>query len=158
MFYTFTLLRFTHRHCAAPCSPARLLTAESSGRREYSSLKQCAMDYLILINDAPYASERPYNALRLASSLDSDGKDAVRLFFLGDGAWCAVCGQDVPAGMHDIESMMRRFLAGQRRAGVCGTCMDARGIKSGMLIEGAYRSSLDELTAWTAEAVKVLVF
>jgi sulfur relay (sulfurtransferase) complex TusBCD TusD component (DsrE family) len=36
--------------------------------------------------------------------------------------------------------------------------MDARGIKPEMLAEGAHRSSMAELTAWTAAADKVLVF
>jgi len=116
------------------------------------------MDYLIVVNDAPYATERPYNALRLATALAADGEMTVKLFFMGDGAWCAVRGQQVPPGMHDIEFMLQRFLAGARQAGVCGTCMDARGIRCESLIEGTHRSSLNELTAWTAGAGKVLVF
>jgi uncharacterized protein involved in oxidation of intracellular sulfur len=36
--------------------------------------------------------------------------------------------------------------------------MDARGIGDGELIDGARRSSMDELTAWTCEADKVIVF
>ena len=42
--------------------------------------------------------------------------------------------------------------------GVCGSCIDARGITDGELAEGARRSSLDELTAWTIEADRVLTF
>jgi uncharacterized protein involved in oxidation of intracellular sulfur len=41
---------------------------------------------------------------------------------------------------------------------VCGTCLDARGIPDAELVEGTRRSPLDELTAWVAEAEKVLVF
>ena len=44
------------------------------------------------------------------------------------------------------------------QVGVCGSCMDARGIKPEMLAEGAHRSSMDELTRWTEAAGKVLVF
>jgi uncharacterized protein involved in oxidation of intracellular sulfur len=116
------------------------------------------MDYLIIVNDAPYASERPYNALRLATALASDGEAELRLFFIGDGAWCAARSHKIPEGMHDIEFMLNRFLAGGRRAGVCGTCMDARGISAAALIEGTFRSTLDELRAWTVECAKVLVF
>jgi uncharacterized protein involved in oxidation of intracellular sulfur len=36
--------------------------------------------------------------------------------------------------------------------------MDARGMKPETLAEGAHRSSMDELTTWTAAADKVLVF
>lgn len=36
--------------------------------------------------------------------------------------------------------------------------MDARGISDEELVEGTRRSSMDELTDWTAGADKVLVF
>jgi uncharacterized protein involved in oxidation of intracellular sulfur len=36
--------------------------------------------------------------------------------------------------------------------------MDARGLAEGDLCKGAGRSSLDEVTAWTLWAEKVLVF
>lgn len=36
--------------------------------------------------------------------------------------------------------------------------MDARGLSDGELVEGARRSSLDELTDWTLWADRVIVF
>jgi uncharacterized protein involved in oxidation of intracellular sulfur len=42
--------------------------------------------------------------------------------------------------------------------GVCGSCIDARGITDAELIEGAHRSSMEELTTWTLEADKVITF
>jgi uncharacterized protein involved in oxidation of intracellular sulfur len=116
------------------------------------------MNFLLILNDAPYSSERAYNALRLATSLAADRDRTVRIFLIGEGAWCAVTNQKVPEGQHDIEWMMRRFLAGVNLVGVCKTCMEARAITSEMLIPGAARSTLEELTAWTAESDKVLVF
>jgi uncharacterized protein involved in oxidation of intracellular sulfur len=44
------------------------------------------------------------------------------------------------------------------KIGVCGSCMDARGLKPEMLAPGAQRSSMEELTSWTKEADKVIVF
>jgi uncharacterized protein involved in oxidation of intracellular sulfur len=41
---------------------------------------------------------------------------------------------------------------------LCGTCMEARGISEPELMEGAHRSTMDELAAATIEADKVLVF
>ena len=38
------------------------------------------------------------------------------------------------------------------------TCMDARGVAETMLVEGAVRSTMDDLTDWTLAAEKVLVF
>jgi uncharacterized protein involved in oxidation of intracellular sulfur len=42
--------------------------------------------------------------------------------------------------------------------GLCGTCMDARGIKDDMIIDSARRSSLDEATDWTLWADKTITF
>ena len=42
--------------------------------------------------------------------------------------------------------------------GVCGTCMDARGITDSELAPGTRRSTLNELAEWTGWADKVIVF
>jgi uncharacterized protein involved in oxidation of intracellular sulfur len=42
--------------------------------------------------------------------------------------------------------------------GVCGTCMDARGIASEALADGCRRGTLEELADWTDLSDKVLVF
>jgi len=44
------------------------------------------------------------------------------------------------------------------QVGVCASCMDARGISDQELVEGACRSSMEELTDWTLWADKVVVF
>ena len=44
------------------------------------------------------------------------------------------------------------------KVGLCGSCMDARGIEDTELSAGAERSSMDELAQWTQWADKVLVF
>ena len=41
---------------------------------------------------------------------------------------------------------------------LCGTCMDARGVAEAELMEGARRSTMDELAAETIAADKTLVF
>jgi uncharacterized protein involved in oxidation of intracellular sulfur len=113
---------------------------------------------LIIVNDAPYGSERPYNALRLAGALTRAGAGELRLFLIGDAAACAKAGQKVPQGFYNIELMLGRVTRGEASVGVCGTCMDARGIGEADLIPGTHRSTLEELTAWTQWADKVLVF
>ena len=48
-----------------------------------------------------------------------------------------------------------------RRGGAvaaCGTCLDARGIAEGELVEGAARGTMDQLTEWSVWADKVFVF
>jgi uncharacterized protein involved in oxidation of intracellular sulfur len=113
---------------------------------------------LFILNDAPYGGERSYNALRLAGALARAEGEEVRLFLIGDAASCAKAGQKVPQGYYNIELMLERVARSQALVGVCGTCIDARGIKDGELIGATHRSTLEELRAWTQWADKVLVF
>ncbi|AYH43852.1 DsrE family protein [Azoarcus sp. DN11] len=113
------------------------------------------MRTLFILNDAPYGSERSYNALRLARALARRDGESVRLFLMGDAVACAKAGQKVPDGYYNAGDMVR--MAGGE-VGLCGTCLDARGIQANELVEGTRRSTLNELAEWTAEADKVLVF
>jgi uncharacterized protein involved in oxidation of intracellular sulfur len=116
------------------------------------------MTFLVILNDHPYQSERNYNGLRLATALAENEQNTVRLFLIGEAVFSAVSGQKVPDGKHDIEWMLKRFATGHREAGVCRTCMEARAIEPGMLVEGTRRSTLDELARWTQDADQTLVF
>jgi uncharacterized protein involved in oxidation of intracellular sulfur len=116
------------------------------------------MKYLLILNDAPYGSERSYNGLRLAGSLAGTEGTQVSLFLIGDAVACGLAGQTTPNGYYNIERMLKGLVHRRARIGVCGSCIDARGIKVESLTEGAKRSSMDELAAWTQEAEKVLVF
>lgn len=113
---------------------------------------------LFILNEGPYGNERSYNALRLAGTLSRVEGEEVRVFLLGDAASCAKSGQKVPEGFYNIELMMGKVLRNQAKVGVCGTCMDARGLSDTELSPGAERSTLAELTSWTQWADKVLVF
>ncbi|MBI4877099.1 MAG: DsrE family protein [Acidobacteria bacterium] len=116
------------------------------------------MNYLIILNDPPYGSERSYNGLRLANSLAKGERTSVSVFLMGDAAACAAAGQITPNGYYSIERMLKILASKGGKIGVCGTCMDARGLKPEALANGAQRSSLEELTGWTREADKVIVF
>lgn len=116
------------------------------------------MNYLIILNDPPYGTERSYNGLRLASSLAKDEETSVSVFLMGDAASCAAAGQTTPNGYYNIERMLKGISSKGGKIGVCGSCMDARGLKPEPLAQGAHRSSMEELTSWTKEADKVIVF
>lgn len=116
------------------------------------------MKTLLILNDAPYGSERTYNGARLAGALAKQSGNEVRVFLIGDAASAAHRLQKVPSGFYNLEVMLGSVVNHAGLIGVCGTCMDARGIAVEDLIQGAHRSSLDELTQWTAWAEKALVF
>lgn len=113
---------------------------------------------LVILNDPPYGTERSYNGLRLAGSLAKRDGEQVKVFLLGDSAACAKSGQKVPQGYYNIELMLGSVSRRGGEVGVCGTCMDARGITEVELAEGSRRSTLDELADWTQAADRVLVF
>jgi len=114
---------------------------------------------LIVVNDPPYGTERAYNALRLANNLlKKDPGLELRLFLVGDAASCAKSGQILPQGYYNVEVMLKGLARKGGIVGVCGTCMDARGLKEEDLAEGTRRSTLDEWTEWTLWADKVLTF
>lgn len=116
------------------------------------------MKVLVILNDAPYGSERSYNGLRLAASLAKQSGVEVKVFLAGDAASCAKSGQKVPQGYYNVQSMLAVVTQRGGVIGVCGTCMDARGISEAELAAGTRRSSLDEWTTWTIETDKALVF
>ena len=116
------------------------------------------MKTLFILNDAPYGTERSYNALRLAGALSKREGAEIKLFLIGDGAACAKGKQKVPAGYYNIEVMLKAVTRNKAEIGICSTCMDARGIADAELMEGARRSSLEELVDWTLWADKVLTF
>jgi uncharacterized protein involved in oxidation of intracellular sulfur len=116
------------------------------------------MKTVVILNGPPYGDERSYNALRLAGSLAKREGEQLRVFPIGDAAACAKRNQKVPAGYYNLEVMLGSVARRGGSIGVCASCMDARGINQEDLIEGAHRSSMDELTDWTLWADKVLVF
>ena len=69
-------------------------------------MDQHVKQYLLIVNDGPYGSERPYNALRTAMNLAKRESAAVRLFLIGDGVQCALRNQSTPDGYYNIERML----------------------------------------------------
>ena len=113
---------------------------------------------LLILNDPPYGTERCYNGLRLAGALAKREDAAVRVFLMADAVGCAVRGQVLPNGYYHLVRMLVSALRHGAEVGCCGTCMDARAVDDDELVEGARRSSLEELTDWTIWADDVVTF
>ena len=116
------------------------------------------MKTLFILNDAPYGSERSYNGARLAGALARGEGNEVRVFLIGDAVSAAHHHQKVPTGYYNVEVMLGAIVKHAGVIGVCGSCMDARGIAADDLMAGVHRSTLEELAQWTAWADKALVF
>ena len=116
------------------------------------------MKTLVVLNDSAYGTERSYNGLRLAHALAKRNGEEVRVFLLADAVGCALAGQTTPNGYYNLERMLEAVMRRGGEVGLCGTCMDARGIGEDQVVEGAHRSTLEGLTDWTLWADKVVSF
>jgi uncharacterized protein involved in oxidation of intracellular sulfur len=113
------------------------------------------MKTLFILNDPPYGTERCYNGLRLAKALQGKGAE-VTVFLMADAVACAKTGQKLPQGYYNLELMVRA-VARKGEVLLCGTCMDARGLSDAEIVDGARRSTMDELAERTLAAERVLV-
>lgn len=117
------------------------------------------MKILIVINDAPYGTEKAYNALRLVMMLQKGHPDVdVFIFLLADAVGCALPGQSTAQGYYNIERMLKSAIDKGARVKACKTCTDARGITGLSLIEGVELSTMSQLAAWALEADRTVAF
>jgi len=66
---------------------------------------------VLVLHDAPYGSERPYNALRLALAIAKQADAGpIAIYLLGDAVGAAVAGQHTPDGFYNLERMLRGVL------------------------------------------------
>jgi len=69
------------------------------------------MKSLFIINDAPYGSEKAYNALRLAMAMQAGNSEVeVRIFLMADAVTCALPNQATPQGYYNVERMLKAVI------------------------------------------------
>lgn len=115
---------------------------------------------LIIINDAPYGTEKAYNALRMAMTLQKEHADAVeiKIFLLADAVFCGLPNQKTPDGYYNIERMLKSVIRRGGEVKSCGGCSEARGMDSLPLIEGVQISNMKEFAEWTITCDKVMTY
>ncbi len=113
---------------------------------------------LVVVNDAPYGSERLFNALRLAIQLNEQEPPAkVKLFLVSD-AITAVLPKQQPSEGYNIQQMLEIIIAQGAEVKFCGTCMNARGLAELDFIAGCQVATMDDLATWVLAADKVVSF
>jgi uncharacterized protein involved in oxidation of intracellular sulfur len=65
---------------------------------------------VLVIQDAPYGTEKAYNALRFASALVAN-QVVVNLFLLADGVGVAKRNQRTPTGYYNTANMLSELIA-----------------------------------------------
>ena len=117
------------------------------------------MTILFIINDAPYGTEKAYNALHLAMALQKEHSDIeIDIFLMADAVTCALPSQSTPQGYYNIERMVKAVIRKGAQVKACGSCSSARGIENLCLIDGVEICTMSQFAQWTAEADKILTF
>lgn len=117
------------------------------------------MKILFIVNDAPYGTEKAYNAFRLAMALQREHEGVtIWVFLMADAVGCALPNQKTPDGYYNVERMVKAILHKGGLVKACGSCCDARGLSALPLIEGVEISTMSQLAQWTAGADKILTF
>lgn len=112
----------------------------------------------MVINGPAYGMDSTYNAIRLAVAMSKRDGVEMTVFLMGDGVTAAMANQKTPDGYYKLDRMLGSAVRNGAEVLCCGTCIDARGISEEMLMEGARRSTMEELADRTLAAEKVLVF
>jgi uncharacterized protein involved in oxidation of intracellular sulfur len=118
-----------------------------------------ALRLTVIVNDAPYGSEKTWNALRLAGASASAevGMD-VRVFLMGDAVTAAKRGQATPEGYYNLERMLSELAAKGVEGRACGACMKSRGMSDAELVEGVRRGTMMILAGWVKDSDRVVTF
>lgn len=116
------------------------------------------MNLTIIVNDPPYGSEKPWNALRLASTASTETGMSVRVFLMGDSVVAAKRGQKTPEGFYNMEKMLQALIHKGVEVKVCGTCINARGLDPSELVEGVEKGSMKILAEWIRDSDRVVSF
>ena len=117
------------------------------------------MKILFLINDAPYGTEKFYNACRLAMTIQKEHNEVeINDSLMADSVTGALLNQNTPQGYYNIERMLKAIINKGGKVKLCGGCIDARGVAPLQFIEGCTRSNMSELALWSVEADKVFSF
>lgn len=116
------------------------------------------MEILIILNDAPYGSERTFQGLRMADAMIKLEEEAdLTVYLSNDAVACAKSGQQTPDGYYNVERMLKPII----RKGtvlVCRTCAEARGLTREDLMDGVRIVTLGEGAEIALEAEKILVY
>jgi len=113
----------------------------------------------IIANDAPYGSEKTWNALRLANaSSSSEVNMDVKVFLMGDSVSSAKKGQITPDGYYNLEKMITDLVTKGVEIQCCGTCLKSRGISDADLVSGVKRGTMIILARWVKESDRIVTF
>ncbi len=115
------------------------------------------MKILFLLNDAPYGSDKNYNALRTAIQLQKqDQSTQVWIYLMSDSVTGALVGQKEKTGQFNIGEMLSNIIKQGGEVKLCTSCAESRGVTT--VVPGAVLGTLPDLTKWIVDSDKTLTF
>ncbi len=115
------------------------------------------MKILFLLNDAPYGSDKNYNALRTALQLQKqDQTIQVWIYLMSDSVTGALAGQKEKMGQYNIGEMLSNIMNQGGEVKLCTSCAESLGVTT--VVPGAVLGTLPDLTKWIVESDKTLTF
>ncbi len=115
------------------------------------------MKILFLLNDAPYGSDKNYNALRTAMQLQKQDKSILLwIYLMSDSVNGALIGQKEKTGHYNIGEMLSNIMKQGGEVKLCTSCAESRGVTT--VILGAVLGTLPDLTKWIVESDKTMTF
>jgi uncharacterized protein involved in oxidation of intracellular sulfur len=112
----------------------------------------------MILQTAPYGDERVWNAFRLARALTTAVINVrANIFLTGDAVTTAKIGQKPPEGYYNLEGMLKELIGKGIEVIACRTCIAARGLTQGELIEGVQiGTTVGNLAKWIKESSVIL--
>jgi len=86
---------------------------------------------LFLLNDAPYGSDKNYNALRTAIQLQKQDQNIkIWVYLMSDSVAGALSGQKEKTGQYNIGEMLTNIIKNGGEVKLCTSCAESRGVSS----------------------------
>ena len=116
-----------------------------------------AQSVLVVLSRAPFDGDTTWNALRLASTLQSQGV-GVRVFVMNDATDLVRQGAMPKGSEFDLQAMLRSLLAHGGRVKVCTTCITRCGMHSGDVMPEVVMATMGDLATWVVESDRAVTF
>jgi uncharacterized protein involved in oxidation of intracellular sulfur len=112
---------------------------------------------LVVLSHSPFDGDTIWNALRLASTLQSQSV-AVRVFVMNDATDLVRQGAMPEGAEFDLQGMLRGLLPKGGRVKVCTTCVTRCGMHSGDVLPEVVMAGMGDLATWVVESDRTLTF
>src|SRR5687767_15132648 len=101
------------------------------------------MKVLFQLNDAPYGSDKNYNALRTAIQLQKqDTSIKIWVYLMSDSVTGALPNQKTKPSQYNIGEMLTTIISNGGEVKLCTSCTESRGVSS--VIPGAVLGTLSD--------------